>query len=79
MIRLCARSVALRSTTPPALPYHSSTMTTTTPLRNWEEELLKQSLSKRVSGGFGAFWVAGQRMPTEPPPVPPQGPLPQSG
>jgi 2-aminoadipate transaminase len=44
---------------------------TTTPLRNWEEELLQQSLSKRVRGGWGAYWVAGARQPLEPPPVAP--------
>jgi DNA-binding transcriptional MocR family regulator len=44
---------------------------TTTPLANWEAEQLERSLAKRVRGGFGAFWVAGSRAPTEPPPVPP--------
>jgi 2-aminoadipate transaminase len=39
-------------------------------LENWEEQEFKASLSTRVKGGFGAFWVAGSR-PTEPPPVRP--------
>ena len=43
---------------------------TTTPLANWEAEQLEPMLSKRVRGGFGAFWVAGSRQPSEPPPVP---------
>ncbi len=41
---------------------------TTTPLDNWEADQLKESLSERVKGGFGAFWVSGSR-PVEPPPV----------
>lgn len=39
-------------------------------LENWDEQQLKDNLSHRVKGGFGAFWVAGSR-PTEPPPVRP--------
>jgi DNA-binding transcriptional MocR family regulator len=37
---------------------------------NWESDQLEKSLSRRVRGGFGAYWVAGSR-PQEPPPVPP--------
>ena len=43
---------------------------TTTPLANWEAQQLEPLLSKRVRGGFGAYWVAGARQPSEPPPVP---------
>jgi DNA-binding transcriptional MocR family regulator len=43
---------------------------TTAPLANWEEQQLEPMLARRVKGGFGAFWVAGSRQPTEPPPVP---------
>ena len=43
---------------------------TTTPLDDWEADQLEKSLSRRVKGGFGAFWVAGSR-PQEPPPVQP--------
>src|ERR1700694_4246988 len=49
--------------------YDAGTMTTT-PLANWEADQLEPMLSKRVRGGFGAFWVAGSRQPSEPPPVP---------
>jgi DNA-binding transcriptional MocR family regulator len=43
--------------------YHASTMA-----GNWEEEQLQQSLSRRVSAGWGAYWVASAQTP---PPVPP--------
>jgi 2-aminoadipate transaminase len=43
---------------------------TTTPLANWEAEQLEPMLSRRVRGGFGAFWVAGSRQASEPPPIP---------
>ena len=51
------------------MAYHAMTMAHIQ-LENWDEQQLKESLSHRVKGGFGAFWVAGSR-PTEPPPVQP--------
>ncbi len=51
-------------------PWYYACVMTTTPLANWEAEQLEPMLSRRVRGGFGAFWVAGSRQPTEPPPIP---------
>ena len=51
------------------VPYHARTMANT-PLESLDKDRLKENLSHRVKGGFGAFWVAGSR-PTEPPPVRP--------
>ncbi len=62
-------AVSRRSTRRACVPYHAVTMTHTK-LDTWEEDQFKASLSQRVKGGFGAFWVAGSR-PTEPPPVKP--------
>ncbi len=55
------------STNGARVPYHALIMTTAA--GNWEEEQLQRSFSRRVRGGWGAYWVAGVRQ--EPPPVPP--------
>src|SRR3990172_6072023 len=44
---------------------------TMTSAENWEAEQLQKSLSRRVSAGWGAFWVARAPTAQEPPPVPP--------
>ena len=51
------------------MSYHARTMANI-PLEALDKERLKENLSHRVKGGFGAFWVAGSR-PAEPPPVRP--------
>ena len=51
------------------MSYHARTMANI-PLEPLDKERLKENLSHRVKGGFGAFWVAGSR-PTAPPPVRP--------